>query len=146
MVKGYRLPGPTGPFVFLNACEVGQGNPGFGIAGGMADAFMSAGASAVVAPLWAVESDAASKVSSAFYERALNVGVLPADALRRARAEYLRSRADSFESEAQTGGAPAGVDGREHVEPNGPHLPDELAVMAYQFFGHPTFRLTKGIS
>ncbi|HBX09045.1 MAG TPA: hypothetical protein DEG13_04535 [Candidatus Microthrix parvicella] len=146
MVKGYRLPGPTGPFVFLNACEVGQGNPGFGIAGGMADAFMSAGASAVVAPLWAVESDAASKVSSAFYERALNVGVLPADALRRARAEYLQSRADSFESEAQTGGAPAGVDGREHVEPNGPHLPDELAVMAYQFFGHPTFRLTKGIS
>ena len=38
------------------------------------------------------------------------------------------------------------MDGREHVEPNGPHLPDELAVMAYQFFGHPTFRLTKGIS
>ena len=40
------------PFVFLNACQVARGDQLLGDQAGLAAAFLSAGASAVIAPLW----------------------------------------------------------------------------------------------
>jgi CHAT domain-containing protein len=71
--------------VFLNACQVGQAAETLGQYGGMAQAFVEAGASAVVAPLWVVRDDEAFKVSTQFYEEAFG-GASPAMVLRAQRA------------------------------------------------------------
>ena len=57
----------NGPFVFLNACQVGAGNELLGSFAGMVQAFLSVGASAVVAPLWSVRDDVAKDISLRFY-------------------------------------------------------------------------------
>jgi len=82
-VKG--LPLAEMPFVFLNACQVGNGNRILGDYAGMAEAFLYAGASGVVAPLWAVPDGTARALSRTFYERVF-AGEAVAEVLRRARA------------------------------------------------------------
>jgi CHAT domain-containing protein len=57
------------PLVFLNACEVGRRTPALFGLGGFADSFIQIGASAVIAPLWSVEDEAAHDVASEFYRR-----------------------------------------------------------------------------
>ena len=57
------------PLVFLNACEVGRRTPALVGLGGFADSFIQIGASAVIAPLWSVEDEAAHDVASEFYRR-----------------------------------------------------------------------------
>ncbi|HEX2252565.1 MAG TPA: CHAT domain-containing protein [Thermoanaerobaculia bacterium] len=112
------------PFVFLNACQVGAGERLLGDYGGMAAAFVSAGASAVVAPLWSVNDEAAHAFALGFYEETL--GADPASAaevLRQRRAEITRERA--------------------RAAPDGSGL---LSVLAYQLFGHPAYRLTRATS
>ena len=69
------------PFVFLNACQVGQAGETLGQYGGMAQAFVTAGASAVVAPLWVVDDEVARDVSLRFYQ-AVFAGTAPAEFLR----------------------------------------------------------------
>jgi hypothetical protein len=64
--KGFRA---ARPLVFLNACEVGRAEPALAGVGGFADAFMTLGASAVVAPLWSVKDSIAHQVAVEFYER-----------------------------------------------------------------------------
>jgi hypothetical protein len=59
------------PLVFINACEVGRTTPSLVGAGGFAQAFLSAGARGVVAPLWSVKDSLAHEVAIAFYEAAL---------------------------------------------------------------------------
>jgi CHAT domain len=73
------------PFVFLNACQVGQAGETLGQYGGMAQSFVEAGASAVIAPLWVVKDDVARDVSLRFYESAFK-GTSPAEFLRTERA------------------------------------------------------------
>lgn len=75
------------PFVFLNACQVGSGSRVLGQYAGMAEAFLYAGASGVVAPLWSVNDTAAREIALAFYEATFS-GEAPARALRRARAAF----------------------------------------------------------
>jgi hypothetical protein len=58
------------PLVFLNACEVGTGSEWLGAYAGTAEAFVSAGATAVVAPLWAIDDEQAGSIALSFYERA----------------------------------------------------------------------------
>jgi hypothetical protein len=112
-VKGSDL--GAGPFVFLNACQVGQGDEVLGVYAGMAEAFLFAGASAVVAPLWSVDDKVARQIATSFYLATLRGdgdGDLPAAAevLRRERAKFTRGE-------------------------------QAATYLSYQFFGHPEMRL-----
>ncbi|MPZ96850.1 MAG: CHAT domain-containing protein, partial [Propionibacteriales bacterium] len=105
-------------FVFLNACQVGAAKQVLGDYGGMAVAFLRAGASGVVAPLWNVDDAVAGEVAREFY-----AGVYAEDApsaaevLRRIRARYTQ------------GGA---VD--QSADPT---------LIAYQLYGHPRLQLRR---
>jgi hypothetical protein len=108
-VKGAVL--EKSPFVFLNACQVGSGNRVLGDYGGMAAAFLVAGAAGVVAPLWSVKDTIAREIALGFYTAAAG-GTRPAEALREARKSFV---------------AEAG--------------PQSATYLAYQFFGHPALKL-----
>jgi CHAT domain len=73
------------PFVFLNACQVGMAGETLGQYGGMAQAFVEAGATAVIAPLWSVKDDVARDISLRFYQAVFS-GMSPAEFLRAERA------------------------------------------------------------
>jgi hypothetical protein len=105
------------PFVFLNACQVGAGRELLSDYAGMAKAFLDAGASAVVAPLWSINDKDARNVARGLYASAWR-GSPPAEFLRKQRARFTEGAARG-KSLAQ--GTPT-------------HL-------AYQFFGHPKFVL-----
>ena len=118
------------PFVFLNACQVGSAGEMLGDYNGIASAFLEAGASAVVAPLWSVDDTVAQQIALTFYKAAIGAQV------------------------AAAGGAGAGAPGAGE-----PPLVAELlrqaraglvanaasmstTYLAYQFYGHPSLRLT----
>ena len=113
------------PFVFLNACQVGAASAVLGDYSGTAQAFLAAGASAVVAPLWSVDDKIAQNIAMEFYKEALasakaaeetGTPVEPppvADLLRRAR----KGLVDDAGTMSAT-------------------------YLAYQFYGHPSLRLT----
>lgn len=84
-IKSYRF--RRQPFVFLNACQIGQGDSILGDYAGMAASFLYAGAVAVVAPLWSINDGAARKVATRFYD-AVKSGQLPAEALRAERESF----------------------------------------------------------
>ena len=109
-VRGIDLARPT--FVFLNACQVGQGAEVLGDYAGMAAEFLGAGASGVVAALWNVDDSAAKSFACDFYD-AIDSGLGVGEALRRARASYTEDDRGS-----------------------------NATPMAYQLFGHPRVRLT----
>jgi CHAT domain-containing protein len=100
------------PFVFLNACQVGAGNQILGDSAGMAAAFLAAGASGVVAPLWSVKDTLARQIAKDFYAATKAGTASPAAALRQAR--------KGFQAEAK---------------------PQSATWLAYQFFGHPALKL-----
>lgn len=102
------------PLVFLGACQVGAGEQLLGDYSGMAEAFLQAGASAVVAPLWSVRDSIAKDVALRFYHGALDDDLTPAELLRRERSSF-------------------GAAGQ----------PLTATHLAYLFYGHPTFRLTR---
>jgi hypothetical protein len=109
-VKGTDL--RHGPFVFLNACQVGQGDEVLGVYAGMAEAFLFAGASAVVAPIWSVDDKVAHDIALSFYQATLRDGsdTPAAEVLRRERAKFTRDQ-------------------------------QAATYLSYQFFGHPEMRL-----
>jgi CHAT domain len=111
VVLGFQL--VARPLVFLNACQVGSGSQVLGDYAGIAAAFLRAGASAVIAPLWSVDDVAAREISLRVYERLFN-GATPADALRQERASFMRS-ADTSKS----------------------------TFLAYQFYGHPALNVER---
>ena len=100
-------------FVFLNACEAGVGADALGMPGGIALAFLKAGAAAVVAPLWAVGDETSSVVARRFY-RAVAAGKHPAQFLHELRSEFVVT-----------------ADGEE----------PSVTLLAYLFFGHPNLWL-----
>lgn len=110
VVKGATLDGA--PFVFLNACQVGSAAQVLGDYSGMAEAFLHAGASGVVAPLWSIDDAVAKDIALRFYRRTLVEGSPPAEVFRIERARF----ADSPEARSATS-------------------------LAYVFFGHPSLRL-----
>jgi CHAT domain-containing protein len=112
-VRGADLAGA--PFVFLNACQVGAGNQVLGQYGGMAAAFLYAGASAVIAPLWSVQDATARKLAVSFYqELAEQRETRPAEVFREARGRFGQA-----------------------VEEG------SVSYLAYQFFGHPSMKLVR---
>lgn len=88
-VRGFEM--PPNKFVFLNACEIGQGHEDLGSYSGMGPAFLRKRACAVVAPLWSVTDKGAHGVAERFYER-LFAGMSPAEALRHERAQARSSK------------------------------------------------------
>ncbi|MFL5727660.1 MAG: CHAT domain-containing protein [Chloroflexota bacterium] len=112
------------PFVFLNACQVGSAQDLLGNYGGMAQSFLKAGASAVVAPLWSIDDKVAQQIALEFYRQAFASAATDgngsatesppvAELLRRARVGLATNAA-----------APSAT------------------YLAYQFYGHPTMRLS----
>ena len=105
------------PLVFLNACQVGASREVLGDYAGMAEAFLFAGASAVVAPLWSIDDGVARSLALTFYRTASGLDAKPpAQILQEERAKL---------SELTV-----------RAEP-----PASLTSLGYQFFGHPRFRL-----
>jgi CHAT domain-containing protein len=105
------IPLTASPLVFLNACQVGSGNETLGDYAGTAAAFLRAGASAVIAPLWSIDDETASRIALAFYQEALGPDPRsPAEFLTNQRAKFAES-------------------------------PTVSTYMAYQFFGHPAYLL-----
>lgn len=84
-VKGLVL--KSSPFVFLNACQVGAGSKLLGDYAGMAESFLYAGASGVIAPLWSINDALARGVAGRFYEKAF-AGMPPAAVLREEREDF----------------------------------------------------------
>ena len=85
----YRTPMPL-PLVVLSGCRTADGTeiPGEGISG-LAQAFLSSGASAVVGSLWTVDDAAAGKMVPWFYQTLLNQHLSVSGALRAAQLRML---------------------------------------------------------
>lgn len=66
--------GSQHPLVFLNACEVGAASASLSLVAGFPAAFLYAGASAMVSPLWAVNDERAGKIAEEFYREAFVAG------------------------------------------------------------------------
>ena len=113
-VSGYRLDRQdhSRPLVFLNACQVGTGDALLGTYAGMGAAFLTAGAAAVVAPLWSVDDGQARAIALRFYEQVLEKGLSPAEFFRSLRAGF---------------------------QPDGDEV--AVTPLAYQFFGHPQLKI-----
>jgi hypothetical protein len=75
--------GAAKPFVFLNACEVGQVTPALVGTGGFASRFIALGARCVIAPIWSVDDAVASQVSRLFYDAVRAAPALPFAAIMR---------------------------------------------------------------
>ena len=113
--------GRRAPLVFLNACQVGASREVLGDYAGMAEAFLHAGASAVVAPLWSIDDADAKTLALSFYKAASGANGKPL-------AEILREQRARMD--------------RESVREN---QPPPLVCLSYQFFGHPRFRLLNAV-
>lgn len=116
-----------GPFVFLNACQVGADKRVLADNGGFASTLLQIGATAVVAPLWNVNDVTAADFARDFYAATWTAtgdgGPAPvsaAEAVRSLRARYTQPAA-----EAETPGVDA-------------------TLIAFQVFGHPRLRLDRG--
>lgn len=103
------------PFLFLNACQVGQAGELLGDYAGFAGCCLRAGFRGFVAPLWSVSDDIAHEIALAFYDRAFARRPAPvAEILRELRGRY-----------------PLG----ERVPPS--------TWLAYVFYGNPSFVLRR---
>ncbi len=128
------------PFVFLNACQVGSAQELLGSYGGIAQAFLQVGASAVIAPLWSIDDEIAQHIALEFYQQALAADMTPVTG-------------GGTESGADT---PAETD--RGTDTDRPAVADLLrrarsglvqnaaaqssTYLAYQFYGHPSLRLS----
>jgi hypothetical protein len=110
------------PFVFLNACQVGADKKVLGAYSGFASTLLRIGASSVVAPLWNIDDDVASLVADELYARGYTAAEPEpvAEVVRAIRARYTREAV-----EAATPGVTA-------------------TLVAFQLFGHPRLRLSRG--
>jgi hypothetical protein len=119
MLENGRL---DGPFVFLNACQVGSDEQVLGNYGGFATTLVKVGAAAVVAPLWNVRDTVAAEFARRFYANAWGTAtsggnVSVAEAVRQLRALYTQ---DAVSGGDQTA---------------------DPTVISYQVLGHPRLRL-----
>jgi len=90
-VLGFRL---DADLVVLSACDTARGRivRGEGVES-LANAFLEAGARAVVASLWKIEDGETAEMMSNFYEAYLHRKLPPGEALRFAKLEFRRSTA-----------------------------------------------------
>jgi hypothetical protein len=81
------------PFVFLNACEVGEQGWALTRIGGWAEAFTAVGFSGFIGPYWAVNDRVARKAAMLFY-RSLSAGLSVAEAVRHIRLKFYTDEED----------------------------------------------------
>ena len=62
--------GKAHPLVFLNACQVGAAGQSLSLMAGFPGAFLKAGASAVISPLWTISDEHAKAITEEFYKAA----------------------------------------------------------------------------
>lgn len=111
----------NGPFVFLNACQVGADERVLGSYGGFASTLLRIGAAGVVAPLWNIDDHVAATIARDFYAHTLGPEqVSVAEAMRRIRTAYTE--------DAVRAGTPGAT---------------SPTLLAFQVFGHPHLRLTR---
>lgn len=110
-VEGSRIGEVSGPFVFLNACQVGTASSVLSSYGGLAASFLGTGCRGFLAPLWDVDDDVAKEIALEFYESTFRQGLTVGEALRRIRAGF--------------GGGAKGT----------------ATPLAYVFYGHPELRM-----
>ncbi len=103
-INGMTMPGR--PFVFLNACQVGNGMEVLGLYGGVAAAFLERGASGVIAPSWNVKDTVAKDAALDFYEDVFS-GTGVGEAVRRMRAQFAENADTSTFMAYQYFGHPA---------------------------------------
>jgi hypothetical protein len=94
-LAGFLAAFKSAPLAFLNACEVGGEIPALDGVGGFANSFIELGASAVVAPLWAVQDGAAFEVTKTFYQNSLK-GMPFAETMKQIRARAYSEAVDSY--------------------------------------------------
>ena len=82
-----RLGQTAHPFIFLNACEVGEQGWALTKIGGWAEAFTDIGFSGFIGPYWAVNDRIARKSSLLFY-RSLSAGLTVGEAVRQIRLQF----------------------------------------------------------
>ncbi|MEO1574111.1 MAG: CHAT domain-containing protein, partial [Pseudomonadota bacterium] len=116
LIAGLRLKGS--PFIFLNACQLGQGEETLADYGGVAAAFLEAGAGGVIAALWNVDDAAARDLALNFY--------MSGAELKSGASRFIRDVRARF---------------GETVPDNDPAARAPSLFLAYQFFGHPRMRL-----
>ncbi len=112
MIRGSTLGRSSQPFVFVNACQVGQADQGLGDYGGLAGAFLKEGARGFIAPLWSVNDVIAHDTALEFYRLTVDDGVTVGAAMQQIRARY-----------DTTADTPAST------------------PLAYAFYGHPDLTL-----
>ncbi|MBY5533632.1 CHAT domain-containing protein [Rhizobium leguminosarum] len=85
------------PIVFLNACEVGRGNPSLVGPRGFAAQFIKLGAQAVIAPLWSVDDKIAHEIAVEFYDQVKKQpGRRLAEIFKEIRSRAYKSGRDSY--------------------------------------------------
>jgi hypothetical protein len=94
-LDGFLAAFEGGPLAFLNACEVGGLVLELDGVGGFANSFIEMGASAVIAPLWAVQDAIALDVTQTFYPQALQ-GVPFAQIMKQIRTKAYTQAIDSY--------------------------------------------------
>ena len=119
---GDRRLEPAGPFVFLNACQVGTDERVLGDYGGFASTLLRIGAAGVVAPLWNVKDDVAAEVA--------RPSTPPRSPRAGSRSPPPRRCAPCARRTPRTRSGPA------------PRASTPTLV-AYQVFGHPRLRLNR---
>lgn len=101
------------PFVFLNACRVGQAGHSLTGLGGWGKALVQdAHAGGLIAPLWSVSDQAAQLFAETFYQHCTQPGMTLGEAMRQARLAVRQS------------------------------APDDPTWLAYSLYAHPNARLT----
>jgi CHAT domain-containing protein len=100
------------PFVFLNACRVGQaGHSLTGLGGWGKTLVQDAHAAGLIAPLWSVSDQAAQLFAETFYQHCAQPGMTLGEAIRQARLKVRQS------------------------------APDDPTWLAYSLYAHPNARI-----
>jgi len=116
-LEGSEIGGKWGPFLFLNACEVGRAGSALGETAGFAGAALHEGFRAFIGPLWKVDSRLACEIAINFYARTLDQCEPVASVLRDVRSKYTYRGANAAPS------------------------PD--TYLAYVYYGHPALRFVR---
>jgi len=94
-LRASRMVRERGPFLFVNACQVGTAIKVLNAYSGLAGAFLAQGARGFVAPLWYVEDEPAHDLALSFYRQTLTEGRTVAAAVRSLRRTYRPGETDS---------------------------------------------------
>lgn len=118
------------PLVFLNACHSARGAYSLAGTGGLASAFLAAGAGAFVGTLWAVQDKRAMAFAVAFYEHFLS-GLHLGEALRRSRSWFRKQYpGDPTWLAYAIFGHPLALVGNTHADQSEPASPSTLQQRA----------------